>query len=442
MRLWRKVMGVLVTGFIVGAFGITAAQQNARVAFVNSSGQLIVSSVDGYMRWIVTNPGEVLVDPVGYTWSPDGTRLFFAVNLGGEVSLRVGEANTQTVRELTRTTASTLSGGEWSPDGSGVLVGLGDRAVFVSAADGSFFELTPASGEVTVRAPFADDQPQQFSAQALSPDTRFLFYQGTGGQYAVQSLGGASAFSLSGVNDANARGSGLWADSAPLVAYWGYAGNSTLSVTDASNGATITLDSGRSTPITPLAWRPATTQLLFRDGTGFVRAADVGCVSTGCDPNPLQTGTEVLPPTATDVLVDENWLYFRDSSSLFALPIACIDTATCSSSALVLDAATAPNTLMDIANGVLAYTGYSAYSNDTNDRDVRVIVLDCLNSGVCAPQSVLSGANAGLLAPDGRALVVEQIGAGISILDLTNGATIALTDSLGGAGLSSARWSP
>ena len=411
------------------------AQNGGMVAFVNGSGQLVVSSGDGAYRWIVTNPGEFLVEQVGYNWSPRGDRLFFAVNLGGEVSLRVGDVNAQNAVEIGRIPNSNLSGGIWV--GNGVVVGAADSINYYDAANGTVSGLITGQGNVSLISPFANDHPNLPQPSSISPSGDYLFYQQGDGRYAVAALNGATAFPLPGANETNARLTGLWSDNSGLVAYWGFEGNSVLSVTDAASGSTITLDSGRATPITPLAWRENSNQLLYRDGAGMVRAADVSCVLSGCGVNPLENGVEVMPASASDVQTDGDWAFYRDGDGVFAIWLGCVDSGACAGTAITLGTTAAPGTLLHVNGGVLAYTGYSANPNDPNDRDVRVVSLNCLNSGSCSPQSVLGGAVAGLVSPDGSSVVVEQVGVGLSVLNLSSLSTTYLSD---GGSLVTARW--
>jgi hypothetical protein len=423
----------LVAIFILTAVLPLQAQAGGLVAFVNGSGQLVVSSADGAYRWIVTNPGEFLVDPVGYNWSPGGDRLFFAVDLGGEVSLRVGNVNSQSAVEIGRVPNINVSGGVWA--GNGIVVGTADGISYYDASSGVVSGLITGQGSVNVLSPFANDQPNLLQPTSISPSGQYLFYQQGDGRYAVAALNGSTAFPLPGANEANARLTGLWSDG--LVAYWGFEGNSVLSVTDAASGSTITLDSGRATPITPLAWRENANQLLYRDGAGMVRGADVSCLSSGCGANPLESGIEVMPASATDVQTEGDWAFYRDGDSVFAIWLGCIDAGACVGSALTLGSTAAPGTMLHADGGILAYTGYSADPNNPNDRDVRVVSLNCLNSGSCSPQSVLGGAVAGLVSPDGSSLVVEQVGVGLSVLNLSSLGTTYLSD---GGELVAARW--
>ncbi|MFN8450964.1 MAG: hypothetical protein U0521_20885 [Anaerolineae bacterium] len=357
-----------------------AAQSTALVAFVNSSGQLVVSSGDGGFRWIITNPGEALAGD--YRWSPDGSRLYFAVGTGGAASLRAAAVSQQSAGEI---------------------------------------------GQI----------PGQFVS--ISPDGSFVFYQNGDGSYALLSTN-AAAPPLNPVrNDLGARYNGLWADVGSVVAYWGYASNSVLSVTDAADGETVTLDSGRSAPITPLAWRPGTLQLIFRDAGGFIRLADLSCLQATCATNPLEAGIALASADA-DAATDGAWLFFRSGDTIAALNLACAPSDTCQSTPRVSVAANAaPQTGLYVAGNTLVYSAYSQNPNDPNDREVRRVDLACLNGGACSPQTVASGAVAGAVSSDARFAVVETSG-GLNALDLSSGALAYLSDR--GAPLAGARWQP
>ncbi len=231
----------------------------------------------------------------------------------------------------------------------------------------------------------------------------------------------------------------MWSDSAPLVAYWGFAGNSQLAVTNAATGATITLDSGRTAPITPLAWRPGTTQLVYRDASGFVRLTDLACLQSSCGANPLETGAALLPAEVTDVRVTADRAYFRSGETIGAVDLGCAAANSCQNAQVVIAGNAAPQTTLSVGRTTLVYTAYTGNANDINDREVRVIDLNCVsNPASCAPQTVLGGAVAGAISADGRYAVVEQVNGGLSSLDLNTGAAAYLADK--GAGLSGARW--
>ncbi|MEP7294315.1 MAG: hypothetical protein ABI835_21175, partial [Chloroflexota bacterium] len=145
------------------------AQSAPLVAFINSGGQLIVSSGDGSYRWIVTNPGETLAGDLA--WSPAGNQLFYTIASSGAYSLRAADVAQQAVSEL------------------GTLPG---RLV------------------------------------SLSADGNFLFYQSDAGSYGSAALQTGAASELALSNDLGARYNGLWSNSLPLVAYWGFVGSSNL----------------------------------------------------------------------------------------------------------------------------------------------------------------------------------------------------------------------
>jgi len=361
-----RVLLLVVFCLLVLAFP-ALAQNSALIAFVNSSGQLIVSSGDGTtFRWIVTNPGEKLAgEPI---WSGNG--LLFAVGN----SLRVANISQQNAGEVGQANGALLS---------------------------------------------------------ASPNGNTLFYQGQDGSYGIQSPDGSGAVPLSLTNDRGALYSGLW--SGTLVAYWGYAGNSTLAVTDAASQQTVTLDSGRSAPITPLAWRPRTAQLIFRDTTGSIRLADLSCLQSGCGANPLENAT-TLAAADTDIATDGTWLFYRANGNINAVNLDC--GSSCNGVAIADNAA--PQTALNVVSGTLVYTVYQQNPNDPADREVRVLDLGCVsNPSSCAPQTVLSGAVAGAISSDGHYAVV-QTASGLSSLDLSSGSTAYLADA--GALLADAHW--
>lgn len=435
MKWVLLVVGIL----LITALGVSA-QGNAKVAFVNTSGQLIVSSADGSYRWIVTNPGEALVRTLGFTWAPDGNKIFFAVNTGYEVSLRVGDVNSQQHIEIGRATDNgALSGGSWLPNSSAVIIGLGDRILYVDANGGGAAELISGQGSVAIISPYLNNRPNLSSGSSMSNDGRSLFYQQGDGRYAVAALDGSLALPLPGLNDTTAPLNALWAQNSPFVAFWGFEGNSVLSVTNTQNGMTVTLDSGRSAPITPLTWVMNTT-LVYRDHNGLISAVNLACLASSCDANILATGVEIIPATATDVLSHNDVILYRDGTQINAIQSACIASANCLNSAIVVGTNSAPNTLIDVGGNSLLYTGYTSDPNNPIDRDVRWVDLSCVNGGSCAPSVILTGALSGLVSPRGDAAIVEQAGTGLSVLTFSTGALTYLSDYSGGQLLASARW--
>jgi len=418
--MFRRV-GWIVGSLLLVCIGFAvvtpvSAQSRSNLAFVNSSGQLVVSSGDGSYRWIVTNPDETLVAPLGFTWSLDGRRLFFAVN-AGYVSLRVGDIASQSVVEIGQASGSQFTGGQWTPDGSGVLVAVDAQLNFYSA-NGGGSTLLSGQGGLRLISPFADAEPNLAQARSLSPDGRYIFYWQSSGQYAILPTQGGSPLALPGTNNPDAPQSGLWSDSGSLVAYWGSAGgSSTLSVTNAANGQTVTLNSGRTAPITPVAWRPGSQQLIYRDTSNTVKIADLSCLNNGCGGDPLESGVDLLPATASDIQVVAGWALFVDNGQVEGVHLDCASAGNCIGSIALIGSNAAPQTILDAAGNTLVYTAYNQDAYNPADREVRAVNLSCLGAS-CQPQALVSQAVAGLVSPDGAYVVVDQGGNGMNALSL------------------------
>jgi hypothetical protein len=345
------------------------------------------------------------------------------------VSVRVATTSAQGVAEIGQFPAGQVMGGDWS--GNSVLVSAGGQMTLVDAGSGA----QSALGAGGVSSLYASARPNLPGAAALSEG--YLLYQQGDGRYTVAALNGSFAQPLNLTNDFDAPGSGLWSPDAPLVAYWGYSGNSVLAATNASTGATVELDSGRSAPIPPLAWVGA--RLIYRSADGLVRLADLSCLSANsCAGDELSRGDELLPATADEVQTDGTWVYFLNGSTAQAVNLNCVGAGDCLNAALTIGTNAAPQTRVHAAGGTFVYTAYTADPNNPNDREVRGVDLGCLNAGACSPVTVLSGAVTGLLSPDGRYVVVEQLGSGLLSLDLGTGTTAYLSDA--GALLLKARW--
>lgn len=423
-------------------FALPALASNGpRVAFSNSSGQLVVASADGAARWIVTNPGEVLHSTLGFSWSPDQGRLFFAVDYGSVVSLRIGEPATMNVVEIAQVSGA-LSGGVWR-DADTVLVAVDGRVI--AYGPGSPQTVLEGAGSITLVSPYATDRPGRPGARSVSPDGLYLFYWQGNSQF-LQLYGDTVSVALPGTAEPAARNSGLWADDAPFVAYWGLAGDgtSTLSVTGAASGQTVTLRSGRSAPITPVAWRPGSTQLLYRDASPFIRLADLDCLHSGCAANPLENGLDLLPDSASEVQMLGDWLFFRDGEAVRALHLACVENGSCAGQALTLGQNAAPRTSLHAAGTTLVYTAYARSAADANDREIRLIDLRCLSDpATCAPRTLLSGAVAGLVSPDGAYMVADLAENGLHAVRMLDLSQVYLSAPLGpqpGTGVLGARW--
>jgi hypothetical protein len=432
-RLLLLSLLLLTLPFLFNVRSISA-QNSAHIAFLNSSSQLVVSSGDGGMRWIVTDPGETLVMPVGFSWSPDGGRLFFAVGSGSDASLRVGDVASQSVSEFGRASGQ-LSGGDWAPNGSSVILGVNNQVLAYPVGGGDPSALVNGRGPVTLHSAFdgANSQPNLAQSRSLSPDGRFLFYMDNGRNTL---LANGSASALPGTNDANGRQNGIWSDAAPLVAYWGYESNSLIAVTDAENGQTITLDSGRSMPISPVAWIPGLAHLIYRDNSTSIRIADLSCLQSGCGDNPLQNGVELLPATATEIQVTANRVYFVDNGTAQVIDLSCAGNGNCAGSAQPFGTNVAPQTWLDLGGNTLSYTAFTQDAYNAADREVRVADLDCLPG--CAPQPAQAGSVGGMVAPNGGFVVIED--GGLSVLRLYDKQVTSLSDRAGGSLLATARW--
>lgn len=374
----RRAFLLVILSFL--AVAVPALAQNAPlVALVNSGGQLLVSSGDGTFRWIVTNPGETLVGD--FVWSPSGDQLFFAVNTGSAVSLRAASIAQQSVSELGQA----------------------------------------ASGMLT-----------------LSPDGNFAFTQQPDGTYSIVSSSGGS-LTLPITNDAGARYTytGVWSQTLPFAAYWGYAGNSKLAVTNAANGQTVLVDSGRTSPVLPLHWVSGTASLIYRDSDGQIRIANFGCLQSQCSGSPADLNVRTLATADADIATDNTHLYFRSANSIAAVPLACASADNCLTSAVPLATNAVPQTSLSASNGVLLYTAYAQDLNNSADREVRAVNLACIASGGCSAQTIITSAIAGALSPNGRFAVIESSN-GLESLDLTTGARAYLSER--GAPLTRARW--
>lgn len=358
--------------FVLPAF----AQSVPLVAFVNSGGQLVISSGDGSYRWIVTNPGERLAGDLA--WMPNGNQLLYTLADAGGYRLRAADVTQQA---------------------AGDVVTLPGRLV------------------------------------SLSGDGSFLFYQLDDGSYGSAALQTGSATPLALTNDVGARYNGLWADALPLVAYWGYSGNSHLVVTNAASTQTTQIDSGRSSPVLPLLWASGVTELIYRDADGQIRSADFACLQNGsCTGNPADLSITTLASGDADIASDGSLLYFRSADTIAAVDLSCAATDTCLNSAIALAANAAPQTALNVAGGTLVYTAVVQ-----NVPEVRLLDLSCISSGSCTPQTVASTAIAGGVSANGRYAVIES-GNGLESLDLSTGTRAYLSDR--GAVLAMARWQP
>lgn len=393
----KRMVGLIVVLFL---FWIPSslAQSSTLLAFLNGSGQLVVSSGDGTTRWIITNPGQLLDESLGFAWTSDGNLIFAVQGFG----VFLGDPTTQAITPVEADDLANLSH----------LRGLSNR-------------------------------PNLAQPQGVSPDNNFAFLWNNG-QYALANLRDNSVTQLPIVGNNNDQSSGLWASNAPLVAYWGV-DNSTssvaLSITHAPTGNSITASSGGSVPIPPIAWLPNSTQLIYRTARGDVLLADVGCVANGCSANPLESGVTVAPSSVSHVQVAENTLYYVDGQQVVGVDLSCAISNTCLDSRFVVGENVAPLTMMHVQDNILVYTAYASDPNNTFDRIIQLVDLTCVPN--CTAQPILNGAVAGLLSSSADYLMIDIAGEGLNILDFANGSLVYLTDTMGGqlgAGLVTAQW--
>lgn len=397
-------LGLLIVMLVV--VGSVLAQAGTPwVAFVNESGQLVVTDANGASRWIVTNPGESLHPTLGYTWSPDGTRLLVATQDGGGALLRIGDVQSQTLTDFGHLDGSSLSGGLWQ---NANTVALSDgQTVFAVSAQGQ----TPI-GTGRLPSPYVDMTTSTLPANALP-----LAWQS--GSY---TLGGTV---LPGDQPDATSDSGLWATNAPLVAYAAFDddGASAVYVANGQTGQTVHFNSGGRTPIFPEGWIPDSTELLFRDGAGQIRWVDVGCLLSGCGSDPFEASLVILPASASEAQASANQLVYRNQDQIWRVSLGCIGQQTCVDAAVAVGANAAPRTPLLVRGSTALYTAYSASQLDTNDRTVYSVNLSC---GDCAAQALLSGATALSLDATGRNSVVQSVD-GIALLRLDDLSQIYLS---------------
>lgn len=423
---WWIVVAALVM-IASGVWGV-AAQGQSLVAFTNAAGQLVVTSAGSGYRWVLTNPGEMLSPALGFNWAHNGDRLFFAVDQGGEVSLRAAEVSSQNVAEIGRLPNGNLSGGEWTPDNSGVLISSGDRLTWFPVS-GTATDILAGQSGLAMRTPALDVRN---GWRALSPDARTLIYRDAyGSAVALPLTGGAPVTLASGVDPS--AGGGLWTDDGGLVSLAG--GNQIVAYAPAS-GALAQAAGASAMPAAPLLWLPGSSTLLYQDGAGSVRAAELSCLRSGpCDP--FAASLPVLPASARSLHAVNGSLVYLDGEAINSVPLSCLSSGGCSP--LIAAGSAAPGTGLDVQGPALAYTAYTYNANDPADREARVLDVNCLSAGGCAPRTIAAGAQAGALSSNGQALVLVSP-AGLALADLASGAQTPLSDPAAGQSTRSARW--
>lgn len=391
----RHRFGLLILVLLVW-IPFSHAQSSSLLAFINSSGQLVVTSADGANRWIVTNPGQTISNTLGFAWTEDGD-LLFALS---DNSIYLADPSTQQL----------------------------------SAIENDFGAYARLNGFT--------NRPNIEQPQGISPDGDYAFLWSQG-RYGLVELGTNSSVMLPANNNQGARGSGLWADRQPIVAYWGYddSNNSVLSVVDASTQNNVVLTGNSQIPITPIAWLPDSTLLLYRVSSGAGQIADVGCVASSCNSNPLDNGVTILPSTATNTQITDTHVYYVDGETVKGVALNCLSSNNCVETAFVIGQRVAPLTMMHVADGRMVYTSYANNPNTPTDRQLELVDLSCTPD--CAPQTVLNGAVAGLLSADGNYVMLDIVNNGLNILSFSNGSLVYLSGSTGGqlgSGLNTALW--
>lgn len=388
-------LGLLIVALLV--VGSVVAQSGTPwVAFVNESGQLVVTDANGASRWIVTNPGEKLHPTLGYTWSPDGAHLLVATQDGAGALLRLGDVNSQSLTDFGRLDGSSLSGGLWQNNNT-ILLSDG-QTVYAATPQGQ----TPI-GVGALASPFADVTNPTLPSNALP-----LSWQGSAYALGSTALPGDQP-------DSQADNGGLWASSAPLVAYAAFDddGASAVYVANAQTGATVRFNSGGRTPIFPEEWLPNSAQLLFRDGSGQIRWVDVNCLLSSCGSDPFAASVVILPASASDVQASANQLLYRDQDQIWRASLGCIQQQNCYDTAQLVGSNAAPRTPLLVRGSTALYTAYGSSQMDTSDRTVYGLDLTC---GDCSAQPLVSNATAVSLDASGQNAVVESAGQGIALL--------------------------
>jgi hypothetical protein len=390
MNRFRWLGLLIVALLVVGS--VMAQAGNPWVAFVNESGQLVVTDANGASRWIVTNPGEKLHPVLGYTWAPDGTHLLVATQDGGGALLRLGDVNSQTLTDFGRLDGSYLSGGVWQNNNT-VLFSDGQAVYAVTQQN-----QTPV-GVGELASPFADMVNPTLPSNVLPLSL-------LSGQYA---LGDAI------LPGDQANGRSLWASNAPLVAYGAFDedGASAVFIANAQSGTTIRFNSGGRTPIFPEGWLANTSQLLFRDGAGQIRWVDVSCLQSSCGSDPFASSVVILPASASEVQASASQLLYRDQDQIWRTSLNCIQQQNCYDTAQQVGSNAAPRTPLLVRGSTALYTAYGASQMDTSDRTVYGLDLNC---GDCVAQPLVSNATAVSLDASGQNAVVESAGQGIALL--------------------------
>jgi hypothetical protein len=321
-----------------------------------------------------------------------------------------------------------VSGGDWTKDGQVRIAAEGKNSFYGWDGEELFYGST-----VILISPFANQEQHLPTPSSLSPDSVYNFglrHHGSTTVYETFTPGQA-ILSLSVTNDANAYRSGMWSDIGYLVAYWGTdirSGAWVLGVTNTNNFGTARISSERAA-MTPIAWVPNRTQLIYRDSVGELRVAEMTCLldRNSCSSNPLEAGIILLPASASEIQMIADWVYFRHDNLIQAVNLSCIHEDNCLESIVTLGTQAAPQTILHVVGDTLIYTAYETDALNPTDREIRILDLGCLPE--CQPRLLVDGAISGMLSPDERYLVADIIGIGLHIMALDDLSTIFLSAS-------------
>ena len=383
----RRIAAIALMTLLLsaGLSAVLSAQDVAQadvpeVAYVNSSGQLIIASSDGATRWILTNPGEQVNSAISYDWSPSHQRLLFAVGSGAATEFRIADLGGQSITSLGLIEAA--SGAVWLDDNQVRIVSAGDAAVpsGVSLANGRWMadngrdivlrrdrQLVLATSQQETALPLAGDDTTVVEAS----------WNGSGQHLAV-----------SGLNDGN---------------------QPTLLVIDLSSGASWQASSAYGAPVLPLLWLND-DQLLYRDDSGQVRLFDTACADAGQCASPFDSAPVLLPASADEVTSAGGFLYYSDNTVLKHAPLSCIGTGDCVFQSTSI-ASLLPRTPIDVRGDRLAFTRVADGSGAI--ASASAVIADASCADLCVLFDAGLNSVAGPMTDDGSALIFYRVGEGL-----------------------------